>query len=258
MAGFDATTRHNGVPVFEPRVLTQFGDSIGDGPRIRTIYGTNADIDIASGYEDIWTQGGSWAAPTTDRVHAIVSTDAKDDLGGVGAEYIYIEGVSGGELTSETVELNGTSSVNTSNSYSSIHLMRVTQAGSENDNAGTITATAATDSTVTNAIAAGSNRSHAAVFQVPSTASSACIIPGGAGAWGVVGNASSEQEVRVLKSRDGLEWEILCQFPISDTTTKTLPEGMLFPLDPGDYVKLSANTDTDNQGVSGFVTVAFR
>lgn len=128
-------------------------------------FGENVDVDAA---EDVWYQGGTWVAPTAARVHAIVSGDAKDAAAGVGARTMRIYGLDGdyAEVT-EDVTLNGTTPVNTTNSYTRINRMIVLTAGSEGDNAGAITATAASDSTVTASIGAGFNQTLQAIYCVP-------------------------------------------------------------------------------------------
>ncbi len=132
-------------------------------------FGRNDDIDVASGFEDIWTAGGEHVAPTTGRIHSIVSDSTADDLGGTGAEKLDVFGLSdAGVLQEETdIELNGTAPVLTTKSFSFIHRMQVSQSGSGNKNAGKITATAQTDSTVSAEIAVGKSKTLMAIFKVP-------------------------------------------------------------------------------------------
>ena len=130
-------------------------------------FGRNPDIDV--GTEDIWSQGGTWAAPTTARVHAIVSSSNNDGAGSLaGALTVSVNGLDAnyGDAT-ETVTLAGTTPVNTLISYVIIHRMIVLTAGATGSNIGTITATAATDGTVTNSIVIGKNQTQLAVYQIP-------------------------------------------------------------------------------------------
>lgn len=130
--------------------------------------GINNDVDTGTSPEDIWDGGGVWVAPTTSRIHAIVSTSVNDTSAGTGARTIYIRGISGGNITTETVTLNGTTPVNTVNSYTMIDYMYVATSGSGETNAGVITATAATDATITAQINVnGTNQTQMAITQVP-------------------------------------------------------------------------------------------
>lgn len=136
-----------------------------------TVVGRNIDIDAAT--EDIHDAGGTYVAPTAARVHAVASTSASDDgdPAGVGARTVRVYGLTAwtAEATSEDITLNGTSGVNTSNSYVLIHRMEVLTKGATGINVGDITATAATDSTVSAKILAGAGETQMAIYGLPST-----------------------------------------------------------------------------------------
>jgi hypothetical protein len=106
--------------------------------------------------------------PTTARVHDIASSSANDTTAGTGARTVAVIGLNGSyAVTTETVTLNGTSNVATANSYIIIYRMYVVTAGSGATNAGTITATAQTDATVTAQISIGAAQTLMAIYQVP-------------------------------------------------------------------------------------------
>ena len=133
-------------------------------------FGRNPDVD--AGTEDIWSQGGTWVQPTAARVHAIVSTDTNDSSAGTGARTITVNGLNGSYVdTTETITMNGTTPVNTVNSYWIIHRMIVATGGgtatATGTNIGTITATAAVDATVSAAIVIGKGQTQLCIYQIP-------------------------------------------------------------------------------------------
>lgn len=87
-------------------------------------YTTNVDLNTAT---DVWVGANNavatavWVPPTEARVHAIVSSSTDDDgnpTSNTGAHTVLVEGLDENwEEISETVTLNGTSAVNTVNSY---------------------------------------------------------------------------------------------------------------------------------------------
>lgn len=131
-------------------------------------FGTNGDIDV--GTEDIWEVGGTWTPPTSAGTVALVSTSASDTSAGVGARTITVNGLNGSyEDTTETVILNGTTPVNTVNSYMIIHRILVATAGSSSTAVGDITATSNGGGTpILARILIGTNQSQIAIYQIPS------------------------------------------------------------------------------------------
>jgi len=143
-------------------------------------FGRNIEVD--SGVTaDVWdgghtvASGGTsliWLAPTAARIHTIASTSANDDTGGTGANSVkinYLPDWDTGEAT-ETVTGDLNAGIAMSNAAVMINRMEVIiQSTSTTINAGEITATAATDSTVTARIRIGQGQTQTAIYGIPST-----------------------------------------------------------------------------------------
>lgn len=134
---------------------------------------TNVDTDVVT---DIWDRANPtddqpiWIAPTQARIHNIVSSDAGDASAGNGARTVKIYGLTSWSTkeVSETITMNGTTNVATTNSYVIIHRMKVLTKGITSINIGKITATAVTDATVTAQINAGQGQTQMAIYGWPS------------------------------------------------------------------------------------------
>lgn len=110
----------------------------------------------------------NWLAPTTARIHQIVSTDADDTAAGAGARTVRIYGLDADYLLQEeTITLNGTTDVPTVNTYTMIYRMEVLTAGATDSNEGIITATADTDGTITARISVNFSQTLMVIYQIP-------------------------------------------------------------------------------------------
>jgi len=151
--------------------------SAGQAGGLRSVNKFGRSTNVDDGVDtDIWDGANSsddidiWVAPTQARTHQITSTSANDTSGGTGARTIEVFGLVDWdtEETSETITMNGTSNVATSNQYVIIHRMKVMTFGSAGPNVGQISATADTDATETAFILAGEGQTQMAIYGIPS------------------------------------------------------------------------------------------
>ena len=147
------------------------------GARGVNIVGRNVDVDKSDVPEDIWDGASSinnaiiWVPPTTARIHDIVSTDALDDGApvGTGARTIRVSGLVAWDRpeVSEDLTLDGLTNVPTVNAYVTINRMEILTFGVLGTNAGTITAIAQTDLTITAQIEIGFGGTMMAIYGFP-------------------------------------------------------------------------------------------
>jgi hypothetical protein len=172
IAFFSATP----LPVTDPYLEISQGKLTGVNSENK--FGRAVD-GIQTSLTDIWDRADAaatqqiWLAPTAPRVHSFVSDSTNDDGGdlGTGAHTLRYYGLQNWSSveTNEDVVLNGLTSVSGINPYVIIHRMEVTASGASGPNAGTITATAATDATVTAQINAGIGKTNMSPYGIPST-----------------------------------------------------------------------------------------
>lgn len=116
----------------------------------------------------IWSASVAWAFPAAAQTVDFVSSSANDAAAGTGARTLYVTGIDNNyDIVSETVTLNGTTPVATSNSYWNIHRAYVATAGSALTAAGSITGTQTTSATAMAYILVGYNESQSAIYMVP-------------------------------------------------------------------------------------------
>ena len=102
-------------------------------------FGANRDID-AGETEDIWSTGGNRVYLTNAETMSCVSSSVNDAAAGTGIRTIYIDGLDKNfDQITETVTLNGTTPVVTTNSYLRINRVYGSSAGTGGTNAGAIT-----------------------------------------------------------------------------------------------------------------------
>lgn len=135
------------------------------------VFGHNTDVD-AGVVEDVWEQGGTLVRMTSAETMNIVSTSTDDDGSpvGAGARTVQIKGLDGSfDPVSETVTMNGTTNVETSNTYIRVNELKVltADASATNANVGNISATASSAATVQCFMEATDGLSHKIHYTVP-------------------------------------------------------------------------------------------
>jgi hypothetical protein len=135
--------------------------------------GRNTDVDSGSTPEDIWDGGGVYTGfplGAAEKV-TIVSSSVLDAAAGTGARTVTIYGLDAlGALQSEVLTLNGTTPVDSANTYTRIYSQQVTTSGSTNTafNAGTLTvAHKVTTENIFSVMPIGQNQSALCVYTIP-------------------------------------------------------------------------------------------
>ncbi len=212
-------------------------------------FGRNADVDI--GTEDVWGGGGTWVGPTAARVHAVVSSSAADTSAGTGARTVTVYGLDANYAAlQETVTMNGVTPVNTSGSYIMIHRMLVATAGTGGVNAGIITATAATDATITITIQANVGQSQLGIYMVPAGYTAYCYRFGG----NIGGAANARISVELMAKPFGGAWNMKASIDLQvggSTADDRVFDPPLSVVGEKGLVKARATADTNNTTVNG-------
>jgi hypothetical protein len=132
------------------------------------------NLDVGTSFETIWTGSTLYSYLSAASVLKISSASADDASGGTGARSVAIYGLDANyNEISESVLLDGQTSVNTGNSYLRITRMFVTTAGSGGTAAGIIyagtgTVTSGVPANIYAEILVGYNQTAMAVWTVPS------------------------------------------------------------------------------------------
>lgn len=130
-------------------------------------FGYNSDVGNTA--ESVWSVGGLYTFPSTATALTVVSSSANDDGDpvGTGARTVVIEGLDANyAVVSETVTMNGTTAVTTTQTFLRVNKAYVATCGSTNSNVGTITIANTTPTTLAS-IAATAGLSEQCIYTVP-------------------------------------------------------------------------------------------
>jgi len=130
-------------------------------------FGYNPSIGSGA-FETIWETGGDYPWQSSAVTVDVVSDDTNDDVAGTGARTLRIQGLDGSyNLAEETVDMDGTTTVTTTQTFLRVFRMSVETAGTSGNNEGTITATYTGGSDVAATITAGNGQTLMTLYTIP-------------------------------------------------------------------------------------------
>lgn len=233
------------------------------GTRLVQRFGTNPDVDTATDPEDIWNQGGQWVAPTTARIHDIVSSDVNDDVAGTGCRTVQVWGLdSNWDEITETLDMDGTTNVPTTLAFGRLYRIRCLTFGTGRTNAGTIAAVAQTDGTTSASMRIGGATTLMAIHPVPRNTTAymtglyASLIRASTPA-----GAMAEITLWIRPDADVATsgWRIARIFGVSATGSTAVDQVMAEPLkiDEKTDIRMEVSVVTDNDSIvsGGFTLV---
>lgn len=146
----------------------------GNEWRVIDKFGQNGDIDTGQGFKDIvaWATGtnANWTPLTSAETMDVVSSSTADDgsPAGTGAQTMTIQGLdSSYNEIEETITLDGTTTVTTSNSFLRVYRAFIVKVGSGGVNAGNITISATTAGTTQGYIRQDDGQTLQAIYTIP-------------------------------------------------------------------------------------------
>jgi hypothetical protein len=133
------------------------------------ISGFTQTLATAGSSKTLWTLDSEHYQPTNASQLYIKSSSANDTSGGTGARTLELIGVTTTKaVATETITLNGTNPVQTTNSYFTVYNFSVTSVGSNGSNVGNIKAYVSDENTeIVNYINATENNSSLCIYRVP-------------------------------------------------------------------------------------------
>jgi hypothetical protein len=130
-------------------------------------FGYNPSIGSGS-FETIWETGNDYPWQSTAVTVDVVSDNTNDDVAGTGARTLRIQGLDGSyNLAEETVDMDGTTTVTTTQTFLRVFRMSVETAGTSGNNEGTITVTYTGGSDVAATITAGNGQTLMTLYTIP-------------------------------------------------------------------------------------------
>jgi hypothetical protein len=130
-------------------------------------FGYNSSIGSGS-FETIWETGDDYPWQSSAVTVDVVSDDTNDDVAGTGARTLRIQGLDGSyNLAEETVDMDGTTTVTTTQTFLRVFRMSVETAGTSGNNEGTITVTYTGGVDVAATISPGNGQTLMCLYTIP-------------------------------------------------------------------------------------------
>jgi len=130
-------------------------------------FGYNPTIGSGS-FETIWETGDNYPYQSTAVTVDVVSDDTNDDVAGTGARTLKIQGLDDSyNLAEETVDMDGTTTVTTTQEFLRVFRMSVETAGTSGNNVGNISVTYTGGSDVAATISAGNGQTLMTLYTIP-------------------------------------------------------------------------------------------
>jgi hypothetical protein len=130
-------------------------------------FGYNPAIGSGS-FETIWETGDDYPYQSSAVTLDVVSDDSNDDVAGTGARTLRIQGLDGSyNFAEETVNMDGTTTVTTTQTFLRVFRMSVETVGSSGNNEGDITVTYTGGSDVAATITVGNGQTLMALYTIP-------------------------------------------------------------------------------------------
>jgi hypothetical protein len=214
------------------------------------VFGFNRDVDSASD-EDLWSAGGNYNWLTSASIVEALSDDANDTSAGTGARTIQIWGLDANyDEQTEVISLNGTTAVDSANTYIRVFRAKVLTAGSGGTAAGTITVRVDGGGSTVAEIPEGYNRTEMAVYTVPDSKTAYLTH-----IWASCGDSSTKAYIEVkLQVRE--YGGVFCNehtINLATDGTNAAVYNLPIPLEIGAKadICLTAKTSQDNTQVTG-------
>ena len=132
-------------------------------------FGYNSSIGSGS-FETIWETGNNYPWQSTAVTVDVVSDDVNDDVAGTGARTLRIQGLDGSyNLAEETVDMDGTTTVTTTQTFLRVFRMSVETAGTSGNNVGNISVTYTGGSDVAATISPGNGQTLMCLYTIPAS-----------------------------------------------------------------------------------------